>query len=134
MARNREKKHQSLVHQMEMKLKSKMAIDYSKYDDQRVERALLKEKRKTDSKAIEFLLVQKMKWTLLTKSPFHFKRETGFEPTPVFQTLIKKGVFSHHLAWNQEWNQSILYPLKGTCIGADSFLFYLFSRHIIIVL
>ncbi len=61
MARNREKKHQSLVHQMEMKLKSKMAIDYSKYDDQRVERALLKEKRKTDSKAIEFLLVQKMK-------------------------------------------------------------------------
>lgn len=52
MARNREKKHQSLVHQVEMKLKSKMAIGHSKYDDQRAERALLKEKRKKDSKAM----------------------------------------------------------------------------------
>lgn len=50
MARNREKKHQSLVHQVEMKLKLKMAIGHSKYDDQRVERALLKEKRKMDAK------------------------------------------------------------------------------------
>lgn len=52
MARNREKKHQSLVHQVEMKLKSKMAIGHSKYDDQKAERALLKEKRKKDSKAM----------------------------------------------------------------------------------
>lgn len=51
MARSREKKHHSLVHQVEMKLKSKMAIGHSKYDDQRAERALLKEKRKKDSKA-----------------------------------------------------------------------------------
>lgn len=52
MARNREKKHQSLVHQVEMKLKSKMAIGHSKYDDQRAERTLLKEKRKKDAKAM----------------------------------------------------------------------------------
>ena len=52
MARNREKKHQSLVHQVEMKLKSKMAIGHSKYNDQRAERALMKEKRKKDSKAM----------------------------------------------------------------------------------
>ncbi|SHO46613.1 hypothetical protein [Anaerocolumna xylanovorans] len=52
MARNREKKHQSLVHQVEMKLKSKMAIGHSKHDDQRTEHALLKEKRKKDSKAM----------------------------------------------------------------------------------
>lgn len=43
MARNREKKHQSLVHQVEMKLMSKMAIGHSKHDDQMAERALLKE-------------------------------------------------------------------------------------------
>jgi hypothetical protein len=49
MARNREKKHQSLVHQVEMKLKSKMAIGHSKYNDQKAERALLKEKRKKDN-------------------------------------------------------------------------------------
>lgn len=52
MARNREKNHQSLVHQVEMKLKSKMKIGHSKYDDQKVERALLKEKQKKDSKAM----------------------------------------------------------------------------------
>ena len=52
MARNREKKHQSLVHQVEIKLKSKIAIGHSKYDDQRAERALLKEKRKKYSKAM----------------------------------------------------------------------------------
>ncbi|WP_066714609.1 hypothetical protein [Clostridium sp. Marseille-P299] len=52
IARNREKKHQSLVHQVEMKLKSKMAIVHSKYDNQRAERALLKEKRKKDAKAM----------------------------------------------------------------------------------
>ncbi len=52
MARNREKKHQSLVHQVEMKLNSKMAIGHSKYDDQRVERALLKEKWKKDANAM----------------------------------------------------------------------------------
>lgn len=40
MARNREKKHQSLVHQMEIKLKSLMAIGHSKHDDQKAERAL----------------------------------------------------------------------------------------------
>lgn len=52
IARNREKKHQSLVHQVEMKLKSKMVIVHSKYDNQRAERALLKEKRKKDAKAM----------------------------------------------------------------------------------
>lgn len=46
MARNREMKHQSLVHQVEMKMKAKMAIGHSKYDDQRAERALLKESGK----------------------------------------------------------------------------------------
>jgi hypothetical protein len=35
-----------------MKIISKMAIGHSKYDDQRAERALLKEKRKKDSKAM----------------------------------------------------------------------------------
>ena len=33
MAHNREKKHQSLIHQVEMKLMSKMAIGHLKYDD-----------------------------------------------------------------------------------------------------
>lgn len=51
MARNREKKHPSLVYQVEMKLKSKLAIGHSKYDDQRKERNLLKEKRRIDTKA-----------------------------------------------------------------------------------
>lgn len=51
MARKRNKKHKSLVHQVEMKLKSKMAIGHSKYNDQIVECALLKEKRKSDTKA-----------------------------------------------------------------------------------
>ncbi len=52
MARNREKKHESLVHQVEGKLKSKLAIGQSKQQDKKSERALLKEKRKMDSKAM----------------------------------------------------------------------------------
>ena len=50
MARNREKKHQSLVHQVEMKLKSKL-----------------------ETKKQESLI-------LLAFLPFSIKHETGFEP------------------------------------------------------
>jgi hypothetical protein len=50
MARSREK-HESLVHQAEMKLKSKLAIGHSKRDDKLVDTAKLKEKKKTGSRA-----------------------------------------------------------------------------------
>lgn len=50
MARNREK-HESLVHQAEKKLKSKLAIGQSRYDDKMADRAKRKEKKKTGSQA-----------------------------------------------------------------------------------
>ena len=40
MARNREKKHESLVHQVEGKLKSKFAIGQSKQADKKVSSTL----------------------------------------------------------------------------------------------
>lgn len=43
MARNREK-HESLVYQLEKKLKSKMAIGQSKHDDKLVDKATRNEK------------------------------------------------------------------------------------------
>jgi len=52
MARNREKKHESLVHQVEGILKSKLTIGQSKQADKKAERALLKEKRKDNPKAM----------------------------------------------------------------------------------
>lgn len=48
MARSREK-HESLVHQAEMKLKSKLAIGQSKHDDKLADKAKRKEKKKTGS-------------------------------------------------------------------------------------
>jgi len=52
MARKREKKHESLVHQVEGKLKSKLAIGQSKQTDKKTEHGLLKEKRKENPKAM----------------------------------------------------------------------------------
>jgi len=52
MARNREMKHESLVHQVESKLKSKLAIGQSKQADKKAEHGLLKEKRKENPKAM----------------------------------------------------------------------------------
>jgi hypothetical protein len=50
MARSREK-HESLVHQVEMKLKSKLAIGHSKHDDKMADKEKRKEKRKSGSRA-----------------------------------------------------------------------------------
>lgn len=52
MARNRVKKHESLVHQVEGKLKYKLAIGQSKQADKKAEHGLLKEKHKENSKAM----------------------------------------------------------------------------------
>jgi len=52
MARNREKKNESLAHQAEGILKLKLAIGQSKQADKKAERALLKEKRKDNAKAM----------------------------------------------------------------------------------
>ncbi|BCK00737.1 hypothetical protein [Anaerocolumna chitinilytica] len=49
MARNREK-HESLVHQVEMKLKSKLAIGQSRNDDKMADKLKRKKKKKTGSK------------------------------------------------------------------------------------
>lgn len=50
MARSREK-HESLVHQAEVKLKSKLAIGHPKHDDKMADKAKRKEKKKTGSRA-----------------------------------------------------------------------------------
>jgi hypothetical protein len=50
MAQNREK-HESLVRQVEMKLKLKLAIGQSKHDDKLADKAKRNEKKKTGSRA-----------------------------------------------------------------------------------
>lgn len=52
MSRNRKKNHESLVHQVQVKLQSKLAIGQSKQKDKEKERALLAEKRKTSPHAM----------------------------------------------------------------------------------
>lgn len=52
MSRKRNKSHESLVHQVERKLKSKLAIGVSKQQDKNIERERLSQKRKSDPKAM----------------------------------------------------------------------------------